>query len=547
MGNSSSNPAHAINVSVSESEETKPPTTAYFLWRCAGDTTLQEGDTLPAPTEPVVELILNRNSARLAADGVRPHLGHPVHEAAMRAELPASLQILRIDGCRIRTWPTRLPLGLLEFYARGCDFFTLPDLSAYTSLIVIEMPDNRIERLTQPLPPNLVRLSLTSNCLYTVTIPKPDSLVNIGLYHNRSLLEILQNERSIYTARCRDIRQAAMRALGPAFREDAVEYPAPPQSALPTWVINEVAPQYFTEWMRPPARLAAPAPTIRPKNAYENSQNVHDPGIQGSTRSNLNYIAGYRPEVPPNPRLLEEIEAEPLLRSGDIVITSLRERLAIPYSMHGHTIREIVDRLWLRICDFPDTVRPEVLRRFREEVLEAHKFCMNGFMVRMANVLVGFDENIVMQLRPTQIIQARIPATMKRLRDALDSPAGEEPWTYWRDCTVQTWTDMEEVDMDVAEREVWLTPLIEPMLDFLCTEPRAIKADEVAIGEAMNAALTARNMEEMERLRVEKTKARERRDEAIAEAIDEAGLHKPPAKGSKDLGAFVYDAMIAVL
>jgi hypothetical protein len=295
-------------------------------------------------------------------------------------------------------------------------------------------------------------------------------------------------------------------------------------------------------------------------NAYQNHQNVHDSGIQASTRNNLNYIANYKLDVPPETNLLAAIAVAlpppqsprslfgavlSAIRGGQRaehpVIISLRERLQIPYSMHGHTVTEIVDRLWLRISDFPLPTRTEVVQRFCDEVMDADKHCTNGFMVRMANVLIGFDENCVMQLRPSQIIQARISATMKRLRTTVGITTGEEPWTYWRDCVVQTWVDMEEVEMVDAERITWLTPLIDPMLPDLCIEPLAVKAEMATLNSELQKAAKESDTERLVELRVQLSTLCERRDTVVKEAIQTAGLD------ADGLYKIVYDAMIAEL
>lgn len=441
---------------------------------------------------PVLELTLHRDPARIKAEGLRQHEGHPVHEAAMRGYLPATLQILRLDGCRLRTWPAQLPLGIHELYAAGCDYFTFPDLSAYTNLIVIEMPDNRLESLTAPLPPTLARLNLDSNALREVRCLKPATLANAQFHNNPGLEETLRNEERRY--------QAAVRAAATA--QPPQMPPTKPASVVPAWVAATAAPRLVN------ARVfglgAAGLEPAREVNPYKNDHSVHDSGIQDSTKANLTYLANYKPEVPPNKRLLEDIKAylngkTPRLQrfipafchsiaadmgllprdiiaaqgySGPLVakvVEELRIRCAQPYVMHGVMPAEIVDRLWLRIMDFEGEMREEVLARFCDEIVDAAAHCTNGFMVRMANVLIGYDENCVMKMRPTQILQARVPATMARLRRSLELAEGvSEPWTFWRDCVVQTWEDMEEIDMEHKERQSWLTDLIYPMLPELC-------------------------------------------------------------------------------
>lgn len=567
--------------------------THYFTWRSATGP-LQHADHPPAPTEPVIELILNRCPDRLKQDGVRPHEGRPVHEAAMRAELPTSLQILRIDGCRLRTWPQHLPHGLVEFYASGCDFFSVPDLSAWPNLIVLEMPDNRAESLTQPLPPTLARLSMDMNALNMVDTAQPHTLANVSFQNNPRLNRILERERIAYKQQCDAVfNEAVRRGLVEGYilteldRQAFTGYPPIPPSALAPWVIGGLMTLYQYENMMRPYRVvnggaggaAVAAPAV---NLYTNRQNVHDTGIQSSTRHNLSYIATYKPEVPHDAHILNSIArvlnennslVENLMqrfaqlfttgRLEDPVISTLREQTTTPYSMHGYMVLDIIDRLWLRIMDFPEPTRREVIQRFVEEVLEARGKCTNGFMVRMSNVLIGFDENCIMRVRPAQILQARIPATMKRLRSS-DMTEGSEPWTFWRDCVVQTWDDMEDVEMPQKERGEWLTPLISPMLEDLCKAAEAIKAEGDALDEQIaaphpedpsdeyNALLsdvsTAPARPSLEELRAAKAAIPERIASAIAESIASAKLDLPTKEeGGRGLAFYVEQAMIETL
>lgn len=504
-------------------------TTPLFSWRCRGQPQ-QYGDRLPAPTEPVIELILTRDSKRMKAEGHPQHLAHPAHESAMRGPLPATLRILRIDGCRIRTWPA-LPLSIHEFYASGCDFFTFPDLSAYGELIVIEMPDNRIEELVNPLPPTLARLNLSSNAIQKVMCVPPTTLQNAQFGNNPGLEKVAADEESKY--------RAAVRAAAAA--QPPMPPPVRPSSSIPAWVAATAVVVHLANRMRPRDRHLEPAREVNP---YKNDQNVHDTGIQDSTKENLTYLANYRPDVPPFKDIaaiiVRELSKEERktrtwlsclwdsvlgISYPSRVAQEVRLRCSQPYVMHGVMPAEIVDRLWLRIMDFEGETRDEVMKRFCDEVIDAAPHCTNGFMVRMANVLIGYDENCVMRMRPTQILQARVPATMARLRKKLGLAEGAtEPWTFWRDCVVQTWEDMEEVDMDYRERSSWLTDLIAPLLPELCKGIfKEMRGEPPPLNEADSDMVAYK----------------------LRTAIEDAKLNKP-AKDAKELSLTVFvreDAM----
>jgi hypothetical protein len=119
----------------------------------------------------------------------------------------------------------------------------------------------------------------------------------------------------------------------------------------------------------------------------------------------------------------------------------------------------------MRILDFPADTQKEVIQRFIEEVNDAIDVCINGFVIRMSNVLIGFDPNVTMWLEPAKIIQARIPATMNRIRKEKGYKEGEEPFDFWLRVINATWDDMNDVEMEYNHREDWLQPLFDPILE----------------------------------------------------------------------------------
>lgn len=500
--------------------------TTLFSWRVPNELELVNSDEPPGTDIGAFEIILNRCPERL--EKRRRHLPHPEHETFLRLPLPVTTQVLRMENCRIRGFPT-LPAGIHELYADGNDFFTLPDLSGYEHLIVLELADNRIDTLTNPWPPTLARLNLNGNILTTITSPAPPDGCNITI-DNCTGVEAVVNK----------CKQEYMRAVSIAQTENQ-PYPAPPQVPLVPWIAaraphiadrrREMALRVVVRReLAPPAGVAVAAAAGIPepnaaRNPYTEAQSVHDSGIQASTRANLKYIANYRrelramdsatllsqisrvlgetpetggvmgwimgiahriirapplpgpPHPPPapagNPLAVAGPAAPPPFpvivsrRYRNMVLEELRERMASQYSMVGYVPSQIVERLWVRIMDFTGEKRETAIRRFVEEILEARGFCLNGFMTRMANVLVGLDEHIKMEMNPTQILQGRVPATLNRLRKERGLREGAEPWFFWRDAILQTWEDIYEVSLPSSEVSAWLEPLFDPIVDRL--------------------------------------------------------------------------------
>jgi hypothetical protein len=473
-----------------------------------GDGTKNEGDVLENP-DLIFELIFLRDDKRFTADRIRPHQAHPIHEAMMK-NLPRNLNILRAVGTRCRTFPV-LPASIQECYLTRNHYLELPDLSAFAHLIVLELDDNSIAAIDKPLPPTLARLNLDLNAIRKFdTTLVPPSCTSVSDFSN----PVTHYWRAPVVPR-------VVFGLG-AGGADGV------------------------------------AIAEKPTNVYVNSHNVHDSGIQGSTKANIAYLVNYRKEVPLNPKLFDEINAvykskQSLLGNlgaffvsanySDLPGNILFVQSQTPYIMHGVTFMELVDRIWLRIQDTADAeTKMELQKRFAEEVKEGQAHCMNGMMVRLVNVFLGFDPNVQVKLNPNQILQARIPATMERIKKEMDLKDGvEEPLEFWVRCYKATITDLEDLEVGSEEIEVdefdeasgkfekvkkttvryetwepWVTPLADPILD--------------SIFESHGWASMAKDELPPSRLSAEQIKSNkelpeEQRIVSMEEFIKEAGLH----------------------
>ena len=413
---------------------------ALFLWSLEGQAAQQWGDRPPDPSLPVIELIFQRSQGRMEIEHVRPHMSHPIHEAAAEGPFSPTMKILRMDKCRVRTFP-RLPLHIVEFYARACDFMTFPDLGDYNELISIDVTDGRIEQLTRALPPNLVHLDLTNNAVREISCDKPTLLDSVVLHGNPRIEFLWTNPNK---------PASAPEVMGPVRGK--------PENTVRT--------------------------IVAPTNIYKNAQNAHNSGVQDSTKHNLTYICDYAGSIQGDLSLRIREDIKQLLETGSwlefisfdptgarAVGREIALRLRSPYTMHGYQLHTVLEKLWLRIMQWPDhDTRRELAKRFSEEVMDSAELCTNGFVCRLANVLLGFDENIVLKLEPHQIIQSRIPATLNRIRKEKGYTDGAEPIFYWLYVLNQTWEDMDEVEMPIGERSSWLEALCESLVPFLFDE-----------------------------------------------------------------------------
>jgi hypothetical protein len=437
-----------------------------FKWTTFSGETGESNEYLNSNND-IMELMLTK------PDYVRACDSFPDHEAAVLA-LPPRLEVLRIENCRIRTWPS-LPLTIREVYAEGNDFFHVPsDMSKHSQLIVLELSNGRLEDFITVLPPSLARANVSSNALSLIRIDG-DWPTGLDVLYARANPSRMKREPLQYANR---IDVAAHTMTIPRREPDAHE-------------------------LLPFARLRRNLPPIvniidipRPPTVYANTQNVHDSGVQSATRKNLAYLARFsqgrtfeqmfsdthstsiltkivnifkKPKTP-----TEKITLRPA------VLNEVKQRMSHPYSMHGYHMNTVIDGLWTRICAMNGEAQATAVKRFEEEVLDGAKHCTNGFMVRLCNVLVGLDENIQMRLNPSEILQARVPQTMKAKRDAGGWKEGEEPWQWSRDCFIETVKDLDECEVYViTTRQQWLTPFLDGFEEEVvceCEDEKAVRS-----------------------------------------------------------------------
>ena len=160
--------------------------------------------------------------------------------------------------------------------------------------------------------------------------------------------------------------------------------------------------------------------------------------------------------------------------------------------MKGVTMDTLIDRVWLRICDTEDAERrKELQKRLFEEVDDGNGRCQNGMMSRLSNVFVGFEEACAITLSPNEILGARIPATMKRLRVEMGP---EENTAFHVAAYRETIKDLDEVNLPAEEWRAWLEGFAEPVLDDLWesrqdwkNSSRKDRTEDDKIGEAIVA------------------------------------------------------------
>jgi hypothetical protein len=421
-----------------------------FRWTYA-DGTHGHGDEMPdeADAARIRELTFVRNEDRFKIEGIRKHLSHPAHEALLAGGLPCNLSILRVPDCRVRTFPV-LPTTIHEIYMNGNNLLGLPDLSSFRNLIVLELADNNIPAIVAPLPPNLARLDVSCNAIRSI---------------NRDLI---RPELSIST-----------------YSNPYDPYTIPVQTAmrLPAVGIAHAIHAVRGEGNQMFAAFGGDEHTaVKPRTIYEDRQNVHTRGVQSSVEKNIRWIMSYDGKLgEPSAfhivcnRINEAYSAGvpwfkrmfkmPGKKPGEI----LRRYHDSEYIMHGTTIPRLAEKLWQRIEETLDEERQaELEKRLFEEITDGDGVCSNGFMSRLANVFVGFDDACAMQIAPNDALGARIPATIARVRREHKLAEADE-LTVAANLAIYraTVADLTELEVDRGDWKAWLDMFSDPVLDNL--------------------------------------------------------------------------------
>jgi hypothetical protein len=141
-------------------------------------------------------------------------------------------------------------------------------------------------------------------------------------------------------------------------------------------------------------------------NVYNNGQNVHTSSIQKSFLKSCQNL------------LLDKIPDQVFNGTGNAIadknirgFSENSERHCILYITFG----ELFQKVWNRIATHKNQeTRFELLKRLREEMIEAEAKCFMGQITRLLNVLVGFYDDICIEIEQSEQIYAKIQANKNR-------------------------------------------------------------------------------------------------------------------------------------
>ena len=147
---------------------------------------------------------------------------------------------------------------------------------------------------------------------------------------------------------------------------------------------------------------------------YKDSQNVHNQHIQNSFRNSLNNLLKDKPKIN-----LETVKQE-IINSEILTEQSKREILnycdeKTEHSTYLITYSDLLIYVWSRVSISQH--KDEILKVLNQEISDGLCMCFTGRMTRLLNVLVGFYDDIELQISDSEQITNIIMSLKNKIID----------------------------------------------------------------------------------------------------------------------------------
>jgi hypothetical protein len=185
---------------------------------------------------------------------------------------------------------------------------------------------------------------------------------------------------------------------------------------------------------------AAKATTDLQRLALDN-QNVHTKEVSQLTSDSTKYLL--ETPVPTGQDTLAELETAWADKNKKKVMRDVKLWYGMDHCVkqNDQLYKRMLDGLWVRIKQHKE--RDELTQRLWEEAFESVDKCCQGHLSRLANVLVGFTEEVKAEVPVGEILQQRISAI-----------AAKEIGVEFKVC--EAWAVFEELKVPMEERDAWI-------------------------------------------------------------------------------------------
>jgi hypothetical protein len=172
------------------------------------------------------------------------------------------------------------------------------------------------------------------------------------------------------------------------------------------------------------------------------TQNVHTKEVNAQTTAAQEYLL--KTEVPSDQNTLSEMKSAWSAHTGlKKVLRDVTHWYETDFCVgeNDFLYKKVLDGLWTRIKQHKE--RDELTQRLWEEAVESVGMCCQGHLSRLANVLVGFTEEVKAEVPVGEILQQRIAAI-----------AAEDSRVEYKVC--EAWSVFEELNIPMEQRDAWI-------------------------------------------------------------------------------------------
>jgi hypothetical protein len=167
------------------------------------------------------------------------------------------------------------------------------------------------------------------------------------------------------------------------------------------------------------------------KTLYDDEQNVHQVSYQSALEKILEKV-GDSIEKFSVDQILHHLRSQMRINSENTLLHSACdsfERIVLDTATYsGHSMSKILQYVYAYVQQSPHRV--ELENRFLEELVEMKGWCSTGHVVRLLNIVSGFDSDVTLRVDPSQEIKsavfARLGFAIKKLPREQQEEIAEE-------------------------------------------------------------------------------------------------------------------------
>lgn len=328
-------------------------------------------------------------------------------------QLPPFVQIVVASNLNLSVFPD-LPHTVTNVYLERNRIESVPSLQEHHLLEFLNLHDNSIVLLHNPLPPNLRTLVLSYNKLKRISSHIPDTLTEMDLSYN----QMWHMPETPQTCRV-DMWTHHM------WVAEHDPHRAPTVQTIPQGEQQGHREQQGL-WRRQGLRRRQGHRVADNNVIYHNAQNVHATSVQKSVSESVEAVLQKTKGLVLSPQYIKEVERLwkyrlPVVGLHIIQPVKIISKKVPPirawcqsrnvHSVHGVTFGFMLQHVWALIQTNPH--KKELQRILKQELEASRGVCFTGRFSRLINTLTGFVDGIGVSIGESDQMQANIATAVR--------------------------------------------------------------------------------------------------------------------------------------